>query len=261
MAEFRQIHTRIWKDDWFSELSQDAKLLFVYLFSNEQAEVGGVYELPIKYMSFETGIPQNRITELIVEFENSKKVYYRNGWVWVVNLRKYNESGSVKVSIRINKDLASLPDGELKEMYCKYYGIPYRYPIDTVSIPDTEKKQGIDTIPIPICTETETEIETDNDTSPSPYSQMSALIATKLKIGEYTGGAKRWISSVQQIYDAKAKEIDIDYAIKWMDEHDRAITGPWSIVNPVIIAASQRERGNGHKPEQKRRARGMAGLV
>jgi DnaD/phage-associated family protein len=167
MAEFRQIHTRIWKDDWFSELDLDAKLLFVYLFSNEQAEVGGVYELPIKYMSFEAGIPQERISKLLTYFEDAKKVYYRNGWVWVVNLRKYNESRSEKVAIRIKKDLASLPDGELKKMYCEYYKIPYRYPIDTLSIPVCEKKNGIDTLPILIRTETDTERETETDTDDS----------------------------------------------------------------------------------------------
>lgn len=164
MAEYRQIHTRIWKDDWFSELPLDAKILFIYLFSNEQAEVGGVYELPIKYMSFETGVSQGRIAELISEFEIEKKVYYRNGWVWVVNLRKYNESGSNKVAIRIEKDLASLPDGELKEMYCKYYKIPYRYPIDTLSIP--------------VCTETETETEKETDTESRAFifSHLDSMI-------------------------------------------------------------------------------------
>lgn len=136
MADFRQIHTRIWKDDWFSNLETDAKLLFIYLFSNEQAEVSGVYELPIKYMAFESDLPKERILELLKEFEEAGKAYYRNGWVWVVNLRKYNETKSDPVIKRIKKNLDHMPTGELKEMYCKYHGIPYGDGMDTLSIPE-----------------------------------------------------------------------------------------------------------------------------
>lgn len=124
MAEFRQIHTRIWKDDWFSELDLDARLLFIYLFSNEQAEVGGVYELPIKYMAVEVGMTNARILKLLAQFEQAGKVFYRGKWVWVVNLRKYNETKSDSVAKRIKKDLDLLPNGELKEMYCRFHNIP-----------------------------------------------------------------------------------------------------------------------------------------
>lgn len=126
MAEFRSIHTRIWKDDWFTNLETDEKLLFVYLFSNSQASVCGIYELPIRYIAFESGLDISRVKAILDKFELDKKVYYRNGLVWVVNLRKYNESNSPKVAIRIKKDLDGIPDCELKNMY-------YRYHMDTVS--------------------------------------------------------------------------------------------------------------------------------
>ena len=56
MADYRQIHTRIWKDSWFLALNPDQKLLFIYLFSNERASVAGVYELPLQVICFETGL-------------------------------------------------------------------------------------------------------------------------------------------------------------------------------------------------------------
>lgn len=134
MAEFRNIHTRIWKDSWFSELEPDAKLLFIYLFSNERASVCGMYELPMKYIVFETGLDHNRVMELFAEFERAKKAYYRDGVVWVVNLRKYNDSGnSSKVAIRIQKDLEIIPDCELKRAYYQYEKIPYPQTADTLS--------------------------------------------------------------------------------------------------------------------------------
>jgi len=52
MADYRQIHTRIWKDSWFIELEPCDKLLFIYLFSNERASVSGIYDISIKVMAF-----------------------------------------------------------------------------------------------------------------------------------------------------------------------------------------------------------------
>lgn len=31
MANYRQIHTQIWRDNWFLDLEADEKLLFIYL--------------------------------------------------------------------------------------------------------------------------------------------------------------------------------------------------------------------------------------
>ena len=95
-------------------------------------------------------------------------------------------------------------------------------------------------------TETETETETEKNAPPSIFAKLSALIATKLQINEYTGGADRWTSSIRQIQDSGAIEEDIDRAIKWMDDNKHSIAGPWSIVNPVVIAVGQKKRGNGN---------------
>jgi hypothetical protein len=56
MSGYRQFHTHIWSDSWFAELKPDMKLLFIYLFSNERAAICGFYELPVRTISFETGL-------------------------------------------------------------------------------------------------------------------------------------------------------------------------------------------------------------
>jgi hypothetical protein len=113
-------------------------------------------------MAFEADLPKERILDLLQEFEDAGKVYYRNGWVWVVNLRKYNETSSIPVIKRIKKDLDRMPAGELKEMYCKYHGIRYEDGIVTVSIPEKidDQRQNGDREE----TETETNREEENTT-------------------------------------------------------------------------------------------------
>lgn len=141
MATYRQIHVKTWRqDEWFLDLPPLDKLLFIYLFSNESASVSGLYEaLPIKVMAFETGMDAEYIQSALVRFAEAGKVYYESGWIWVVNLRKYNATNSPTVQKRIASDLADMPDIELKTRYIQYY--TPSIPSDTPSIPPVEQEQ------------------------------------------------------------------------------------------------------------------------
>ena len=56
MADFRSIKTSMWREDeWYQELEIDARLFWIYLFSNPSATVAGIYKLPIRTMAFECG--------------------------------------------------------------------------------------------------------------------------------------------------------------------------------------------------------------
>ena len=121
MAEYRRIHTKIWKDEWVLDLEPDDKLLFVYLFSNELAAVSGIYKIPLKVIAFETGLDRQWVESALERFEQAGKVTYSEGIVWVVNLRKYNENPSPEVLVRIEKDLAEIPDCALKRRYMEYH--------------------------------------------------------------------------------------------------------------------------------------------
>ena len=153
MAIYRQVHVKMWKqDDWFLNLDPLDKLLFIYLFSNECASIAGIYELPLKVIAFETGLTPEHVTEALARFAEAGKVFYEDGVVWVVNLRKYNESASPKVQVRIKKDIAAVRDCKLKQQYIEYYEST-----DRVYIPESGNGS-----------ERETESENENETdSPS----------------------------------------------------------------------------------------------
>lgn len=146
MADYRNIHTRIWTDAWFCELPVDAKLLFVYLFSNPSASVSGLYEIPKRNISLDTGIAIDRVSEILNTFSDAGKVYYGNGVVWVVNLSKYNNSGdSIKIQRCIEKDVAAISNCPVKMAYCEAKGIPYpkqKIPYPENSLKGEEKKRN-----------------------------------------------------------------------------------------------------------------------
>lgn len=117
MAGYRQLHTRMWSSDqWFADLTPERKLLFIYLFSNERASVIGLYELPIRVMSFETGLERDVILQALKAFTLAGKVYYDTvtGVVWVRNMFKYQGSTSPKLRERIKADLKAVPVCDLR---------------------------------------------------------------------------------------------------------------------------------------------------
>lgn len=132
----RLIHTKIWEDTYFSELSPTEKLVFVYLFTNSRVGMTGVYELPTRVMSFETGVSPKQLEDIKTKFQTDKKVLFHKDYVKVMNFEKYNDYGGSKNESAKEKELTLLPQ-EIVDVF-NSVSIPNEYPIDRVSdTPDT----------------------------------------------------------------------------------------------------------------------------
>ena len=135
MANYRQIHTQIWRDDWFFSLESKEKLLFMYLFANDSASLSGIYKLPLAIIAFETGLSPQFVERSLAKFEASEKVIYRDGIVWVVNMSKYHNYKSPKVDVRVSSDIEAIPEGAIKNSYLIKLGlIQYAEGMDTLPI-------------------------------------------------------------------------------------------------------------------------------
>lgn len=163
MAEYRSIHTKMWREDaWFQDLEPDARLFWVYLLTNPSASVSGIYRLTERTMVFECGLTQARVRELKKQFEKAGKAFFETDVVWVRKMREYQltENPSSKVLIRADKDISSIPTCDLKIRYLRAYG----YPTDTLCIPrrtdtdtDTDTEIAAHTPPAPVdASETDT---------------------------------------------------------------------------------------------------------
>ena len=146
MSTYRQIHTKIWKDPWFLELPPERKLLFIYLFSNEQANLMGLYQLPLKVIAFETDLDKPAVEEALAQFAIDGKVHYEDNYIWIINMFQYNANnpGSPKTQEHILSTLREIPDIPLKTRLIEHYRgiIPDGYPLYTPCIPvPQEQKQ------------------------------------------------------------------------------------------------------------------------
>ena len=147
MADFRQIHTSIWDDDWFCQLSSDAKVVFVWLFSNRRASVSGLYKFTEFICSRETGISIDNVHASIEKLSSDNKIRVEGEWVWVKNLRKYNYYQNGNADKRILSDLSQLPNNGLKKAYTAYYkplASPSIAPTTPLLEQEQEKEQDIE---------------------------------------------------------------------------------------------------------------------
>jgi vacuolar-type H+-ATPase subunit I/STV1 len=114
----RIIHTRIWEDSFFSDLKPKDKLLFLYLLSNDRVNLIGVYELPVKYISVDTGLTENEIQEGLSQL--SEKILYFDNYVCIKNHKKYQNysQGNKNQRKSYNKEIEDLPEN-LKDLYQK----------------------------------------------------------------------------------------------------------------------------------------------
>jgi hypothetical protein len=219
MADYRQLHTKTWVDSWFLELTPEQKLLFIHLFSNARASVCGLYELPIRVLSFETGLERPVIEKCLELFAHAGKVYYdfQTSVVWVVHMAKYQSSSSPKLKTRIEADIKAVPDCELKRSFLEKYpeytvSIPHRYGMDTlqsvsvsdpVSVSVEEGGVGGETIPA-------SSADPENEPpGPAGVESTPALAEFSDHFGNFNGAGerRRWLTLVESIGMARAREV------------------------------------------------------
>lgn len=109
MDNKRMINTKFWSDSYISELDPIEKLLYLYLITNERVNLCGIYELPLKFMSLETGIEKEMLTKIIGRFETDEKIFMVNGFIIIKNFIKNQNIESPSIQTGITRRLNDLP--------------------------------------------------------------------------------------------------------------------------------------------------------
>lgn len=109
----RIIKTAIWNDSFFINLSSEAKLVFLFLITNNLIGMTGIYEMSPEIISFYTKIQIDKI-EKILKDNLKEKIIYRDGWIVVKNAIKHNNyATNPKQKMAYMKEWNNLPE-ELK---------------------------------------------------------------------------------------------------------------------------------------------------
>lgn len=85
MAKQRSFNTKFWDDEYIQNLDPTEKLLFIYFFTNPLTTMCGVYEISLKRGAFDTGIDKDMVEKVLKRFEEDRKIFYINGWLFIKN--------------------------------------------------------------------------------------------------------------------------------------------------------------------------------
>lgn len=124
---YTPVHNRLWSDGWIRSLNALDRYLFLYLLTNGRAKLTGIYELPLDLMAAESGIDERDLKGAMLQ-RLEPKVYYREGWVILVNYPKHHIAGGHKFQQGVKSQFEELP-AKIQDI-AKGYG----YPMDRVSV-------------------------------------------------------------------------------------------------------------------------------
>ena len=147
MADYRQVHTKMWTDEWFLELEPESKLLWIYLFSNKRACLSGLYDIPMRVIMFEAGLSRDAIEHHLASYADAGKAFYEDGWILMPKLMRYNAHNitSPKIQGNLKNDVFAAPNIPLKRRWLDDYNS--LIPPDKSGCRMTEMDIGYNAIP------------------------------------------------------------------------------------------------------------------
>lgn len=128
---FRYIDCSIWADPDFEAQEPDAKLLWIYLFTNLATTLCGIYRITPRRISFDTGIEATRVSQILAEMQEAKSIAYDGEEICVFNFIKRQANRSPKVWANIRAELAKVKNKDFAEIIKTKYKIGDKYPTDT----------------------------------------------------------------------------------------------------------------------------------
>ena len=117
---YRMIHTSFWEDpDVIDKYSPEDRYFYLYLLTNPHTHACGIYTLPLRVASFETGYSVDTIKTLLERFESKYGTIVYNfdtQEIAVLRFLKYNiVSGGKPILNAIERGLQEVKDKQLIE--------------------------------------------------------------------------------------------------------------------------------------------------
>ena len=139
---YRQISTATWQDPWFEQLSPKAKLLFIYLWTNDVCNQAGLFQISQRRIEFEVGF---KIDDIISELKEKVEWFQAENIVWVKNFFKWQCCNSSFVRAAVNS-LGNVPKSRVEKFVSHNSDLLRKHGVNTDSIPCTH---GADTVSPP----------------------------------------------------------------------------------------------------------------
>lgn len=148
MAKQRIVNTRFWDDAYIALLSPNEKLLFLYLLTSSLTNISGVYELSLKRVAFDAGLPLEEVESAIDKLQCDGKLVYESGWIAIVRFAKY-QTVNPKVRTGMILELLRAPESLVEKLRERLRAIGFYSLSDPNAYPKTNSNGEPDLNAIP----------------------------------------------------------------------------------------------------------------
>ena len=132
MSTQRYISTSFWTDKWIRTLDPSERYLYMYLLTNPQTNIAGIYQITLDRIAFDTGYDERTLLPMLDRFKKmNKAAFVHDEWVILPSWPKH-QKWEIKETIKkgIDSTLNSIPQNVLYEAR----EIGYQYPIDSLLV-------------------------------------------------------------------------------------------------------------------------------
>jgi len=138
----RIIYTKIWQDSFFTSLSSEEKIAFIYYLTNDQVNIIHFYECPDRKVIFDTGISLTKLLNLKGKLQTNKKIFFYKDYVFLVNAIRY-ESYTGEKNEEAKRKTIQLLSSDVLAWYKDIIDRGIDRGIDTQPIPSINHKSEI----------------------------------------------------------------------------------------------------------------------
>lgn len=132
MSKHRVVKSDFWVDDYVESLQVKERYFFLYLLTNPNTNILGIYQNTLKRMSFETDLDSTTVENILHKFSKDDKVHFIDNYILMVNFQTHQNPND-KMKTGINKLFNSLSDSVIEFIYSKkskiYDRLRIGYPI------------------------------------------------------------------------------------------------------------------------------------
>ena len=119
MARYSKIYNSIWSDPEVEELSNEGKLLYVYLLTCPIGSSAGYFRLPVKQVAIDLDMTKATALELLTQEQGLWKYDKETSQVFITNYLKYNKLGGSKQMSNLNLQIKGLANSILHVGFVK----------------------------------------------------------------------------------------------------------------------------------------------
>jgi hypothetical protein len=162
---YRRVETSLWEDEWFTELSSDQKLAYLYFVTGPTQKSCGVCKVNLRRVSFDTGIANDRLPKAIEGIWPHLIWHKPTGHVAVLKFMHHQDCGekwrigakreydSLAVEVRTFMEAETVKANDSLSKPIKAYPTVAVAVAVTDSVPETDQKQitinGVPATPLP----------------------------------------------------------------------------------------------------------------